>query len=113
MNSVASVVLIGLAAAWAPVVPHDAHARDKAPKVQIPSPGVPEIMTMQAKFVRAAYNNEGYVILGYQVSQRSVGEPWMLIDFGITLPEGVPDFTFRRNALSLQLPNGKTVPLRL
>ena len=26
-------------------------------------------MTMEGKFVRAAYNNEGYVILGYQVDQ--------------------------------------------
>jgi hypothetical protein len=113
MNSkqIASVVLTGLVTAWAPVVPHNALAQDKAPKVQIPSPGVPEIMTMQGKFVRAAYNNEGYVILGYQVSNRSIGEPWMMIDFGITLREGVPDFTFKRNALSLQLPNGKTVPL--
>ena len=35
------------------------------PTVQIPKPGVPQIMTMDGRFVRAAYNNEGYVILGY------------------------------------------------
>jgi hypothetical protein len=34
------------------------------PQVKIPDPQVPEIMTMQGKFVRAAYNNEAYVILG-------------------------------------------------
>jgi hypothetical protein len=35
-------------------------------------------MTIEGKFVRAAYNNEGYVILGYQLVNRSVGEEWML-----------------------------------
>ncbi len=34
------------------------------PKVQIPQSGVPQIMTIEGAFVRAAYNNEGYVILG-------------------------------------------------
>ena len=41
------------------------YAQEK-PKVQIPDPGVPQIMTIEGKFVRAAYNNEAYVILGYQ-----------------------------------------------
>jgi len=36
--------------------------------VQIPQPGVPQIMTLEGKFVRVAYNNEGYVILGYQIA---------------------------------------------
>ena len=51
-------------------------------QVQIPNPGVPQIMTMEGKFVRAAYNNEGYVIIGYQVANRSIGEEWMMIDLG-------------------------------
>ena len=44
--------------------------------MKIPDAGVPEIMTMEGKFVRAAYNNEGYVILGYQPANRSIGEEW-------------------------------------
>jgi hypothetical protein len=99
-------------AAWAPVVPGDARAQEK-PKVQvqIPQPGVPEVMTMEGKFVRAAYNNEGYVILGYQASNRSVGEEWMMLEFGVALRDGVPNYTFKRDALSLELPDGKTLPL--
>ena len=42
-------------------------------------------MTMEGKFVRAAYNNEGYVILGYQATNRSVGEEWMLLEVGMTV----------------------------
>jgi hypothetical protein len=81
------------------------------PIVQIPQPGVPQIMTMEAKFVRAAYNNEGYVIIGYQMAQRSLGEEWMLIEFGTTLRDNVPDYKLTRGALSLETPDGKTLPL--
>jgi hypothetical protein len=51
----------------------DAQTQEK-PVVQIPKAGQPQVLTMEAKFVRAAYNNEGYVILGYQASNRSIGE---------------------------------------
>jgi hypothetical protein len=87
-----------------------ADAQEK-PIVQIPQPGVPQIMTMEAKFVRAAYNNEGYVIIGYQMAQRSLGEEWMLIEFGTTLLDNVPDYKLTRGALSLETPDGKTLPL--
>jgi hypothetical protein len=83
----------------------------KPPVVQIPNPGVPEVMTMEAKFVRAAYNREAYVILGYQVSNRSVGEEWMLLEIGTTVLDGVPEYTLKREAISLELPDGKTLPL--
>jgi len=79
--------------------------------VQIPQPGVSQIMTMEAKFVRAAYNNEGYVILGYQVNNRSIGEEWMLLEVGMTVLDKTPDYTLKRDALSLEMPDGKTLPL--
>ena len=102
-------VLVGLACLCVPVLPF-AQTQDK-PQVKIPEPGVPQIMTMEGKFVRAAYNNEGYVILGYQVANRSIGDPWILLDVGITLREGVPDFDLTRAAVSLDTPGGKNVPL--
>jgi hypothetical protein len=68
-------------------------------------------MTIEGKFVRAAYNNEGYVILGYQPANRSIGEEWLLLEIGITLRERVPDFKLTREALSLETPDGKTLPL--
>ena len=65
-------------------------AQTQEPKVKIPEPGVPQMMTMEGSFVRAAYNNEGYVILGYRLANRSVGEEWMLLEVGITVRDGCP-----------------------
>ena len=79
--------------------------------IALPQPGVPQVYTMEGKFVRAAYNNEGYVILGYQATNRSVGEEWMLLDVGITLREKMPSFKLTRDALSIETPDGKTLPL--
>ena len=87
-----------------------AQTQDK-PVVEIPKPGVPQIMTMEGKFVRAAYNNEGYVILGYQASNRSIGEDWMLLEVGMTVRDKVPNYKITREAISLELPDGKTLPL--
>ena len=79
-------------------------------KVQIPQPGVPQIMTLEGKFVRVAYNNEGYVIIGYQIANRTVGDEWLLLDVGLTLMERTPDYRLKREAISLDTPDG-TVPL--
>jgi hypothetical protein len=105
-----SLVLAGVLSMWVPVAPTDAQTQER-PKVQIPQSGVPQIMTMEGKFVRAAYNNEGYVILGYQPANRSIGEDWMLLEIGLTVLDNVPDFKLTRDALSLETPDGKTLPL--
>ncbi len=104
------LLLVGLVSHWAPVTPGDARAQEQ-PKVKIPEAGVPQVMTMEGRFVRAAYNNEGYVILGYQLANRSVGEEWMLLEVGLTVRDSVPDYTLRRDAFSLETPDGKTIPL--
>ena len=88
-----------------------AEAQADKPQVKIPQPGVPQIMTMEGRYVRAAYNNEGYAILGYQLANLSIGEKWMLIEVGIALREGVKDYDLKREALSLETPDGKTIPL--
>jgi len=80
------------------------------PTVQIPQPGVPQIMTLEAKFVRVAYNTEGYVILGYQIANRTVGNEWIMLDVGLTLMEKIRDYTLKREAVSLDTPDG-TLPL--
>ncbi len=43
---------------------------------------------MEGAFVRAAYNNEGYAILGYQTANESVKQPWLVLDLGVTLRSG-------------------------
>jgi hypothetical protein len=100
-----------LALMWTlPLAAGDDPAKEP-PKVKIPEPGVPQIMTMEGRFVRAAYNNEGYAILGYRIANLSVGEKWMLLEVGITLRDGVPDYTLTRDALSIETPDGQTIPL--
>ena len=105
------LLVVGVLSVWAPA-PDRILAQEK-PKVQvqIPDPGVPEAMTMEGKFVRAAYNNEGYVILGYQATNRSVGEEWMLLEVGMTVFDKVPAYNLKRDAISLDVPDGKTIPL--
>jgi hypothetical protein len=103
--ALAGVVLAGTMAT-------NALAQDKqAPKVQIPDPGVPQIMTIEGAFVRAAYNNEAYVILGYRTANESVGQPWIVLDVGTTLRDGQKFQKMTRDEISLTTPDGKTVPL--
>jgi hypothetical protein len=86
-------------------------AAQEPPKVKIPEPGVPQVMTMEGRYVRAAYNNEGYAILGYRTANLSVGDEWLLLEIGVALREGVPEYEMTRDALSLETPDGKTLPL--
>ena len=111
MNALSlSLVLVGLVSLWPAAAPAEAQTQ-APPVVQIPQSGVPQIMTMEGKFVRAAYNNEGYVILGYQPANRSIGGEWMLLEIGVTVLGQVPNYTLTRDALSLETPDGRTIPL--
>ena len=94
-SSLSSVVALGLMLTF-PLSMGEAGAQEP-PKVKIPEPGVPQIMTMEGRFVRAAYNNEGYAILGYRLANDSVGEEWMLLEVGLTVRKGVPDYTLTRD----------------
>ena len=76
-----------------------------------PEPGVPQIFTLTGEFVRIAYNNEGYVSLGYRTANQSVGEEWMLLEVGATLREGVKEQKLLREAFSIDTPAGGSVPL--
>jgi len=106
MRTSRALAAVGLLSAW-PLVA----VAQEPPKVQIPQPGVPQIMTMEGRYVRAAYNNEGYVILGYKLANLSVGEKWLLLEVGFALRDGVPDYDLTRDAVSLDTPDGKTTPL--
>jgi hypothetical protein len=108
--ALSSVAIVGLVSLCPLQADSNARTQDK-PTVQIPNPGVPQIMTLEGRFVRAAYNNEGYVILGYQASNRSIGEDWMLLEVGMTLLEPTKDYTLTRDAVSLDTPDGKHLPL--
>ena len=104
------LIVVGLTALAIPMAPVGVQTQDK-PAVQLPKAGVPEIMTIEGKFVRAAYNNEGYVILGYELVNRSIGDEWMLLEVGMTVLDRTPAYNLKRDALSLETPDGKTQPL--
>ena len=106
MRSV-STVLAALSLAALASVPAKSQQQ---PPVSIPQSGVPQIMTLEAKFVRVAYNNEGYVIMGYQIANRTIGDEWIMLDVGITGMERAKDYTLKRDAISLDTPDG-TLPL--
>lgn len=86
-------------------------AQEQKPTVKIPQAGVPQIMTLEGMYVRAAYNNEGYAIIGYKTANMSVGEEWMLLEMGTTVREGVPSFSLKRENVSLETPDGTKLPL--
>jgi len=83
----------------------------QAPTVKVPEPGVPQLMTLEGTWTRVAYNNEGYAIIGYRLANLSIGEEWLLLEFGTTVRDRVPNYTLTRDALSLETPDGKTIPL--
>ena len=82
-----------------------------AQDIKKPEPTVPEIFTLTGQFVRVAYNNEGYVTLGYRVANDSVAEDWMLLEVGVTLRAPTKNQTMMRDAFSLMLPDGSTIGL--
>jgi hypothetical protein len=78
MKTTSAVSLALVAVISVSIVAAGGDAQDKqAPTVKIPQPGVPQIMTLEGQYIRAAYNNEGYVILGYRVANSSLGEEWI------------------------------------
>jgi len=86
-------------------------ARAQQAPVKIPNPGVPEVMTLEDAYVRVAYNNEGYVTLGYRLANASVGQEWMLLEVGVTLRQGRKNYMLNRSAVSLDTPESGNILL--
>ena len=79
--------------------------------VKKPEPTVPQAFTLQGEFVRMAYNNEGFVTLGYRVANDSVGDEWMLLEMGVTLQNKIKAQDLTREDLTLVTPDGTHIPL--
>jgi hypothetical protein len=105
------ILVLAVVALASAMAAHVLAQGQQPPKVQIPQSGVPQIMSIEGAFVRAAYNNEGYVILGYRLANETVGEPWMLLDVGMTLRDRVPSQKLTRDEVSLDTPDGQKIPL--
>ena len=107
MQGLRQTTAVGLAALLALVLATGgALAQEKPTK---PEPGVPEIFTLEGKFVRIAYNDEGYVSLGYQLANRSVGEEWMRLEIGVTSRSG--NQKLKREAFSIETPDNERISL--
>ena len=102
-RSIRVVVLVALVAFCVGAV--------SAQEMKKPDPTVPEIFTLTGEFVRVAYNNEGYVTLGYRIANDSPGEEWMLLEIGATVRKPSKNQTMTRNGISLMLPDGSTIPM--
>lgn len=105
-----ALALAGLLSLWAPMAPA-ASPPPEAPVFEIPQPGVPEVVSVKGKFIRVAYNDEGFVIVGSMSPNRAIGGEWMLLDFGATLLGNTPNYTLTRDAITLETPDGQTVPM--
>jgi len=99
---------VGLLSTWttAPRV-----GAEEPTRAQTAPPEVPQRVTLKGPYIRAAYNREGYVILGFRFANASIDEAWMILDVGLALLDGVPDYSLNREGLSLTTPDGQTIPL--
>ena len=107
-NLLAAVAAIGVAGLIA--IPAQGQEKPK-PKVTVPDAGVPQAGSIEGKFVRAVWNNEAYVIMGYQVANRSIGDEHMMLDLGTTVMDKTPEYKLKRDDISVTTPDGKTIPI--
>jgi hypothetical protein len=102
--SAAVVGCVMLAGAWTP-------SFAQTPQVTAPQPTVPEVFTIMGKFVRVAYNKEGFVTLGYEMAQRAIGEEWLMLEVGLTVRSPAKDRKITRESFTLQTPDGTKIAL--
>ena len=81
------------------------------PEVKKPQATVPEIFTIQGQFTRIAYNNEGWVTLGYRTANASQGQDWLMVEVGLTIRKPAKNQTLTRDSFTLKMPDGSIVPL--
>jgi hypothetical protein len=110
MQIKSALSVAALATALCAMAPLAAQEKQK-PVIKIPESGQKQIMTIEGNFVRAAYNNEGYVILGYKTANMSLGDEWLLLDVGMTVRDDIKAYQLKRENLSLVLPDESRQPL--
>lgn len=103
--------LIAAVGAVAITVTVAAQQSGQKPQVKIPDPQNAQIMTLEDQYVRVAYNNEGYAILGYRVTNELVGKEWIRLDVGTTLRDGKPRYSLKRSDITLDTPDNKHLSL--
>ena len=83
----------------------------QGPDGTAPVPAVPGTSTIQGLYTVIAYNDEGWVTLGYRGANDRQGQKWLMLEVGLTIRGPAEDQTLTRNSFALELPDGSTVPL--
>ncbi len=66
---------------------------------------------VEGQYIRVAENDEGWVVVGYDTANESVGQKWMLLNVGITLQKGVESYKLTRDDIYLVDSDNKIIPL--
>jgi hypothetical protein len=80
-------------------------------EVKVPVPTEPGIFTIKGQFARIAYNNEGWVTLGYRTANDSQGQEWMLLEVGVTVRKPTKNQQLTRGSFTVTLPDGSILPM--
>ena len=84
-HAVAAMIIVAGLAAPAVMAQNQETLTAQGQEVKVPVPTEPGIFTIKGQFARIAYNNEGWVTLGYRTANNSQGTEWMLIEAGVTV----------------------------
>jgi len=80
-------------------------------EIKAPVPTEPGIFTIQGQFTRIAYNNEGWVTLGYRTANDSQGQEWLMLEVGVTVRKPTKNQTLTRESFTITLPDESILPM--
>jgi len=109
--AVTAVIVIAFLATPAVMAQSQETLTAKGQEIEVPVPTEPGIFTIKGEFARIAYNNEGWVTLGYRTANNSQGQEWMLLEAGVTILSPPKGQTLTRGSFSVTLPDGTVVPM--
>ena len=109
--AVGATFMVALFAAPAVMAHNQETLTAQGQEVKVPVPTEPGIFTIKGQFTRIAYNNEGWVTLGYRTANESQGQDWMLLEAGVTVFEGAGNQTLTRDSFTVTLPDESIVPM--
>jgi hypothetical protein len=99
------VVVVVSTMIWTPA------AAAQGADVAEPSPDAASVSTIEGLYTVIAYNDVGWVTLGYRGANDRQGGSWLMLETGLTLRQPAEDQTLRRGDFSLELPDGSVAPL--
>lgn len=70
-----------------------------------------EQVAVEGTFVRVAANDEGWVVVSYDIANDSVGDEWMLLHVGMTARGDEKSQTIYRTDVALVTPDGEVIRL--